>query len=398
MPKDRPWSWVVALDGGGLDGRRGAAGLLRFDWPSKKIKFRFYDGISGGHNPSVSPSGKKIILGNFSQTILVVDADTLEPIARQSMLAIEETDDRLHSNTHHLWYDDRYFIGAVGKNLYKFDLENLSEPEKLGAHGMVVPHELRWSSDHRYILMGDIGPKYEKINQVGIFDLQTRKTKILATPGTVWHVAAHPQKSLGYGITYTYTVSNNRNYANRNLVPELQREYILSIDLADRKILDSWSCSADFPIHLVSDFALWADGEEEKLYAASGGSHTVVEVNARDFSAPPRVIRIIPNWWHCFWSWRQRWRNIFESFSFGSIFNSSHLFIKALLVSGWRVFDGVYSTRVSPDGKYLIAGNRGYNCLWVIDRKTFRPVYKKMLPVGPDGLHLGLHHSEIISL
>jgi hypothetical protein len=57
----------------------------------------------------------------------------------------------------------------------------------------------------------------------------------------------------------------------------------------------------------------------------------------------------------------------------------------------------VYSARVSPDDRYLIAGNRGYNYLRVMDRRTLQSVYHTRLPTLPNGLHLGLHHSEMIA-
>ncbi len=70
--------------------------------------------------------------------------------------------------------------------------------------------------------------------------------------------------------------------------------------------------------------------------------------------------------------------------------------------------DGVYSARVSPGGNYLVTGNRGYNLLSVYDRKTFKPLYQKLLPFRRDkyirsphyrlgwrGYHLGMHHSEV---
>jgi hypothetical protein len=68
---------------------------------------------------------------------------------------------------------------------------------------------------------------------------------------------------------------------------------------------------------------------------------------------------------------------------------------------------------VSPDGKYIVTGNRGYNVIAVYDRQTFKKVYEKLLPFRRDvygntfdhyrftnrfmGYHLGVHHSELIA-
>src|SRR6266496_3593586 len=130
---DKPFSYYVSLDGPHLDGLIGHAGLLRFDWPSKQISVEYYDGVSGGHNVSIAPNGKMGILGNFSQQLVVVDLENLRELERQSMLEIESPDYRLRSNTHHLWYDDNvHFIGAVGDHVYRFDINDLSQPELLG--------------------------------------------------------------------------------------------------------------------------------------------------------------------------------------------------------------------------------------------------------------------------
>ena len=87
---ERAWRWYVALDGGDLDGLIGDAGLLRFDWPSRRLRHRYYDGLSGGHNVSISPDGKHLILGNFCQQVVVVDAATLQVTARQTTMRFEE--------------------------------------------------------------------------------------------------------------------------------------------------------------------------------------------------------------------------------------------------------------------------------------------------------------------
>jgi hypothetical protein len=94
--------------------------------------------------------------------------------------------------------------------------------------------------------------------------------------------------------------------------------------------------------------------------------------------------------------------------------SSTHYMLQTLQITNWRILDGIYATRVSPDGKYIITGNRGYNTIAVYDRKTFRKVYEKLLPFrrkvtargGYDhyhltssffGYHLGVHHSELIA-
>jgi hypothetical protein len=94
---------------------------------------------------------------------------------------------------------------------------------------------------------------------------------------------------------------------------------------------------------------------------------------------------------------RQRCRNLLGALIRKSPFANTHLILQTLLVTNGQLFDGVYATRVSPDGRYLAAGSRGYNYLRIMDRRTLATVYDTQLPTLPDGLHLGLHHSELIA-
>ena len=115
---DQPFSIYFALDGPHLDGLIGSAGILRFDWPERKTYINHYYGISSAHNPSLAPNGKLALLGNFSQTIMLLDIEdpnNMREVARQSTMYFEECGYRLRANTHHLWYpDSERFIGAVG--------------------------------------------------------------------------------------------------------------------------------------------------------------------------------------------------------------------------------------------------------------------------------------------
>lgn len=384
---DEPWRWFVGLDGGDLDGLIGGAGVLRFAWPSRRVDHRFYDGVSAGHNVSIAPGGRLLLLGNFSQQIVVVDTASLEIVQRAATMAIEESDYRLRANTHHVWLDDKRFIAAVGDHLYEFDLGDLGRPTQLGAHRLWTAHELRCTADGRFVLMGDLGPERSGARQVGIFDRDNPDNpQIIKLPGTVWHTCVHPTGQIGYAATYSIA-TEDEDYVD--WAPAFTREYVFEIDLAAAKVRRVWSAGAAFPIHLNSDLEL----HDGKLYVASGGSHTVVELDLGDF-ATTRVVSVVPGAWSRLLQVRQRFRNLAGAF-LRKPAADTQLILQTLMVTGGRVFDGVYAARVSPDGRYLVAGHRGYNYLRVMDRRTLETVYDTQLPTLPGGLHLGLHHSEM---
>ncbi|MBK8259661.1 MAG: hypothetical protein IPK82_44265 [Polyangiaceae bacterium] len=389
---DDAWRWFVALDGGDLDGLGGGAGLLRFDWPSKRLVHRFYEGVSGGHNVSIAPGGRHLLLGNFSQQIVLIDAASLEILKRTTTMGIEECDYRFRANTHHLWFDDRNFLCAVGDHLYRFNLDNLDTPVKVGPHRLRTAHELRWTGDRRYILIGDMGPETSGARQVGVFDMQNpTNPSVIKLPGTVWHTCVHPTKNIGYAATYSI-FAEDEDYVD--WAPAYTREYIFEINLENAKVQRVWSSGAEVPIHLNSDLEFYSGPEGEHLYIAGGGGHRVFEVNLKDF-ATTRAVLVQPNWFQRFFSFRQRIHNVTGALLRRSIFTATHAILQTLAVTDGRLFDGVYCARVSPDGKYIIAGNRGYNYLRVMERRSLAEVYARRLPTLANGLHLGLHHSEI---
>lgn len=411
MKNEEQFSIYMALDGPHLDGLIGSAGIMRFDWPEREFYIQHYEGISAAHNVSLAPNGKLALLGNFSQQIVLLDVSNpqaMRLMARQATQYFEECPYRLRANTHHLWYpDNERFIGAIGDNLYRFHVDNLKEPEQLGPHYLFNAHEIRWDPDRRFILVGDLGPEDTDARQIAVFDLEEqdplKRSKKIKLPGTVWHCCVHPDKPVGYALTYSFA-TEQENYVDWS--PAYTREYIFEVDLPTAKITRVWSCGAEFPIHLNSDVGVTADNH---LYVASGGSHTVVEINLESFDKS-RVLSCVPSRRMRASLWRQRAKNFLGALSRRPTLTSTHFILQTLMVAGWRVMDGIYAARVSPQGHYLVTGNRGYNVISVYDRKTFEKLYSEFLPfrtdryiksphyrLGGQGYHLGFHHSEVMS-
>jgi hypothetical protein len=411
---DERFSVYFALDGPHLDGLIGSAGILRFDWPEKKFYIKHFTGISSAHNPSLAPNGKLALLGNFSQTIMLLDIsdpNNIREVARQSTMYFEECSYRLRANTHHLWYpDSERFIGAVGDHLYRFHVDHLKSPENLGPHYLENAHELRWDPTQRYILMGDLGPEKHDVRQVAVFDLEEpipeKRARVIKVQNNVWHCRVHPHKPVGYALTYSL-ITDHDDWVNWS--PGFVREYIYEIDLPTAKITRTWSGAAEYPGHLNSDVEI---SDDEKLYIASGGSHGVLEIPLERF-AESRFLPCIPRFSTRLFSVRDQMHTLLGALARKATPTSTHYMLQTLQVTGRRILDGIYATRVSPDGKYIITGNRGYNVIAVYDRQTFRKVYEKLLPFRRDnyknrfdpyrltnrflGNHLGVHHSELLA-
>src|SRR6185436_6247519 len=148
----------IALDGNGLNGFEGFAGVARLRCDPERGTFtpavRFYDGIAGGHALQISPRGTVGFLGNLSQTLLFFDPRTLEETRRLSTLRFGAPDVPYASQTHVAWLDESRFVTPIGPDFWLFDLAHLEQPERLGAHGVTLPHALKRSPSGRFLFYG----------------------------------------------------------------------------------------------------------------------------------------------------------------------------------------------------------------------------------------------------
>jgi hypothetical protein len=259
--------------------------------------------------------------------------------------------------------------------------------------------------------MGDLGPERKDVRQVGVFDLEEpdpkKRSRKIKVQNNVWHCRVHPHKPVGYALTYSL-ITDHEDWVNWS--PGYVREYIYEIDLPTAKITRTWSSAAEFPGHLNSDVDITDDNI---MYVASGGSHGVLEIPLDRFSEF-RFLECTPNFFTRLFSVNDQINTLTGAMARKATATSTHYMLQTLMITGWRILDGIYATRISPDGKYIITGNRGYNVIAVYDRKTFRKVYEKTLPFrkkvrgtgGYDhykltnrflGYHLGVHHSELIA-
>jgi hypothetical protein len=181
------FDYFIALDGNGLNGFEGFAGIARLrcdpDRDRWDVAVRFYDGVAGGHALQIAPGGGVGFLGNLSQQLLFFDPETLDERARYSTLRFFAPDVFYASQTHVAWTSDRTFITAIGPDFHELSLDDLAHPRKLGPHGVAIPHALKRSPSGRYLFYGAMDHDERGYACcAGIFDLVTREHSFLHTP------------------------------------------------------------------------------------------------------------------------------------------------------------------------------------------------------------------------
>src|SRR5215210_261637 len=91
MPaRSYPYAFHVALDGSGLNGLEGRAGVCVFRYDpadeSHAYKVTYFNGVAGGHAVSVSPQRTAGFLGNTGQHLLFYDPRSLDEADRVSTM------------------------------------------------------------------------------------------------------------------------------------------------------------------------------------------------------------------------------------------------------------------------------------------------------------------------
>ena len=212
-----PYRFYVALDGNGINGFEGMAGvcLFLFD-PSDNAyayKVQYFDGAAAGHATTVNPGRTVGFLGNAGQHLLFYDAATLDEVDRVSTLQFETNDTTLRGSTHLVWLDDTEFITPVGDYLYRFDLNRLGKGERLGPHLLKLPHAMKLTASGRYIVYGGMdSPVTGEAREVGIYDLRTGEARRVELPATCWHLAVHPTEDLFYPVSFRVAPQEGRDW------------------------------------------------------------------------------------------------------------------------------------------------------------------------------------------
>ena len=351
------FDFFIALDGHGLNGFEGFAGVARLrcdpDRERWEPEVKFFDGVAGGHAVQLSPSGTVGFLGNLSQQLVFFDPRTLAEITRISTLRFRGPALFYESQTHVVWLDDAHFVTAIGPELWKFALADLEHPEPLGLHGVTLPHAIKRSPSGRYLVYGAMDVDHRYANQVGVFDLTTGTSRLIALPATAWHLGMHPTRDVCYVPTQRCIPQDGdfTEYAIAHF-----KNYLFEIDAASASVTRHLAIPKDMPGALTSDVIVT---EDEVIYncCASG---VLARVKLADFQHVSWIDER-PSAGRQLGAWRAGVGNLLEVLSRVNLPSATHWFVKAVRIAGGSAVDGSYGLGLSPDRRFLLSAHRGLN-------------------------------------
>ena len=399
-----PYAFHVALDGSGLNGLDGRAGVCIFRYDpatgAHAYKVIYYDGVAGGHAPNVDPARRVGFLGNMGQHLLIYDAATAEEVDRVSTLRFEIPDSTIKSSTHVVWLDGSEFLAAIGENFWKFDLNRLTKAETVAPHLLKIPHAMKRTASGRYVAYGGMDhPASGEAREVGVLDLVTGTARRIPLPTTCWHLVCHPILDVFYAISFRVLPGDGRDWQEWGMA--YSREYAYEIDAETGQVLRHWSAGREVPAHINSDVCI----SDSELIFCTGGSQTVVLVDLATM-ATHRLIEENPGLSGVSRYSRQAAQTVVDSLARGSVFTNADLHLKALQVTGGTLIDGIYACQLSEDQSLLFTANRGQNHLTVYDYPSLELRTRVSMPELQefDGRlaswsdpRLGFHHSYLVS-
>ncbi len=402
--RDYPYAFHVALDGNGVNGLEGRAGvcLFRYDPATgdHAYKVTYFDGASGGHATSVSPRRTAGFLGNVGQHLLFYDPATLDELDRVSTMRFEMTDHTLKGSTHLVWLDDVEFVTAIGERFWRFDINRLSKAEPIAPHLVKLPHAMKRTASGRYVAFGGMDhPDRGEAREVGVLDLVTGDVRRIPLPTTCWHVAVHPDQDLFYALSFRVAPQEGRDW--HEWAMSYFREYVYEIDAESGAVVRHWTAARDVPAHVNSDVCV----SDRELIFSTGGSHTVVLISLQDM-ASFRLIDERPTWEEQLACTRQSASTVVDVLSRGNPVTSGKHYADALRVSRGTLLDGVYACQLSVDQSLLFTANRGRNHITVYDYPSLAVRDRVTLPdlqefdprlASWGDPRLGFHHSTLVS-
>ena len=406
-PPHYHYAFHIALDGNGINGLEGLAGVCVFlfnpDDNSYAYKIRFYDGVAAGHAVSINPAGTIGFLGNVGQHLLFYDARTLEEVARISTLRFEPVHTSLQGTTHLIWLNDSECICAIGDYFYKFDLNHLERGERISTHDVMLPHAIKLTRSGRYLCYGSMdSPRFGRdgeSRQVGIFDMKTGLARVIRLPATCWHVVPHATEDIFYAVSFRVLPGDNIDYQEWAMA--FLKEYAFEIDAADGRVTRHWAAGREIPAHINSDMTL----SSSELIFCNGASQSIVCIDLETFSKF-RLIDERPDLQTALAHPREMATQVFDVLARGNMFTNTRHLLGALRVSRFTLLDSVYACQLSSDQRYLFTANRGLNHITIYNYPAADIRLRVAMPPLQDYVpfvdamadpRLGFHHSVVVN-
>jgi hypothetical protein len=397
------FDYFIALDGNGLNGFEGYAGIarLRCDPAADRydLEVIFFDGLAGGHATQINPQGTLGYLGNLSQTLLFYDPRTLREVTRFSTLRFCAPEVFYSSQTHVVWLGERDFITVLGPDFYRFRVDDLEHPERLGAHGVTLPHAIKRSPSGRYLFYGAMDhDEHGYANQVGVFDLEQGQARVVRLPATAWHLGVHPTRDVFYAPSQRCAPQGDMEFAEYTM--GYFKNYLFEIDGPTATVVRHASIPKEMPGFLTSDVVVT---EDEVLYNCCASS-AIARIDLATLSRVSYIserVGPVAGLRH----WRTGLSNLAESVSRVNLPDAWHTLAKSVRITGGSMLDGSYGLQLSPDGRYLLSAHRGLNQVIVYRYPACEVVRRVRFPplrqFFPDHLgrfadpRLGFHHSAL---
>ena len=398
------FDFFIALDGNGLNGFEGFGGIARLRAEPDAGRFdaevRFFDGVAGAHATQIAPGGSLGFLGNLSQTLLLYDPRTLDEVARVSTLRFGAPKVVYESQTHVAWLDDRTFITPIGEHFFRFSVDDLEHPERMGRHGVTLPHALKRSPSGRYLFYGAMDHETHGFaHQAGIYDLETDEARVVRLPATVWHLGVHPTDDVFYAPTQQCRPQDG-SFAEY-VIADL-KNYLFEIDGATATVRRHLAIPKDLPGALTSD-VLVTDSEVIWNVCAPG---VVARVGLEDFRKVTYVDER-PSRWRELLGARAALGNVVEALARANLVGEPNLLVKAIRASRGQLLDGSYGLGLSPDRRFLLSAHRGLNEVTVyrypdmaVHARIPFPPLRRFFPAHFGVLadpRLGFHHATLTS-
>lgn len=394
------FDFFIALDGHGLNGFEGFAGVARLRCePANDVwepEVKFFDGVAGGHAVQIAPGGTIGFLGNLSQQLVFFDPRTLQEVTRYSTLRFRAPELFYESQTHVVWLDDETFVTAIGPELWTFSLRDLEHPTSIGAHGVTLPHAIKKSASGKYLFYGAMDVAGTYANQLGVFDLATGTARVVKLPATAWHLGCHPTRDVCY-LPSQRVIPQDGDFTEYAIAHF--KNYLFEVDGETATVTRHLAIPKDMPGAMTSDVVVT---EDEVIYncCASG---VLARVDLAGFSHV-RWVNERPRPREQLRAWPAIVGNLLEIASRVNLPDATHWFVKAARIAGGSAVDGSYGLGLSPDKQHLLSAHRGLNEVIVyrypsleVERRIRFPALSQFYKhLGRyDDPRLGFHHATL---